>query len=98
MNIQPPWNRADFVDEDRRINPSWAQFFVVLSAQASQIGFLSLSTTAALSSAGNSVNTMNKAVGLTIGNSTTKNLMVASGPLATDTWLNFSGGSDITPV
>lgn len=57
-----------------------------------------LSTSAALGAIGNAINTTGKYTGKVVGDSTTKNLMIAVGATAGSVWANYSGGSDITPA
>lgn len=58
---------------------------------------VALSTTVALSAIGDAINTTGKFAGKLVGDATTQELMIAQDATAGGVWLNFSGGSDITP-
>lgn len=57
-----------------------------------------ISTTAALAAIGDAINTSGKYIGKLVADSSTQELMIATGAAAGDVWANYSGGSDITPV
>ncbi len=57
-----------------------------------------ISTTAALGAIGNAINTTGKYTGKLVADSTTKDLMIASGATAGSVWTNYGGGADITPA
>jgi hypothetical protein len=69
-----------------------------LNAVSSNSKILTSTTTAALSSVSNAINTTGKATGLMLFNTTDNLIYVAGGSLAADNWYPSSGGAAITPA